>query len=56
MSSESERSPSSVSRALGSSAIRVLTLRADKIVSAAEGAAATAASALARLARFEVAA
>ena len=41
---------------MGSLAIRVLTFRADRIVSAAEGAAAAAASALARLARFEVAA
>ena len=56
MSSESERSPSSVRRALGSLATSVLTLRADSAVSAAEGAAATAASALARLERFEVAA
>ena len=53
MSSESERSPSSVRRALVSSAIRVLTLRAESTVSAAEGAAMAAASALARLARLE---
>lgn len=49
-------SPSSVRRALGSLAIRVLTLRAESTVSAAEGAAAAAASAFARLARLEVAA
>lgn len=54
VSSESERSPSSVRRALGSLASSVLTLSAERIVSAAEGAAAAAASALARLARFEV--
>lgn len=56
VSSESEMSPSSVRRALGSLAIRVLTLRAESTVSAAEGAAAAAASAFARLARLEVAA